>query len=84
MSRHNSKTPKFLESYTGIGQIICQGNELAFSQYWYTISSIPVYNFANTDIRFCQCWYTISSIMVYNFRMPAMVNAGKFDSGMEG
>ena len=37
-------------SNTGIG----------FCKYWYTILSIPVYNFANASIQFCQYRYTIS------------------------
>ena len=57
-----------MKPYTRIDEIVYQGNELAFSQYQYTILSITVYDFANTGIQFCQYWYTIPPIPVYNLQ----------------
>ena len=42
------------KSSTGIDEIVYQGNELAFSQYQLTISSILAKDSACTSRRFCQ------------------------------
>ena len=58
--------PLLVKWYTSIGNRPTRFLVL-FHQYWYTVSSILVYDFIYTSIQFHLYQYTIASILVNNF-----------------
>ena len=57
-----NRLPVLVKSYTGIDKIVYQGNEFAFSQYRYTISSIRVEDLATSDRgTFIDLWWQLKT-----------------------
>ena len=62
--------------------LFCKSLSIQFRQYWYTISSLLVYDFIITGIQFRQHWYTILPIPVYYFVNTSESTFSKILSGL--